>query len=357
MNYIFFALIFLHSFLYFGQSDSSKALKYTLHGGVDSYYQYQLKKNSGEVPFYVSSSKNGVPAINLAWLDQTLVYNRMELKASVGLGDYVSYNYKLEKLKFPIETYIKAQPFKAIPFTITYGVLVAPFSYETAMSKDQVMYIRSLAAENAPYYLYGAKLSYDLSKRCRIHGYIINGWQEIKNYNKKLAGTLQLEYNSSDKTTANMNVYVADESGSITNPFIKNRIFVDASIKHDFSTRLLVQSAVSLGSQSYVNTSNLSWWYQGNVLLTRAFKSGFRGSARVEFFNDPSALILQNVTTAKMALLGLTAGFGKQFTNSIIRLEARYLNNTTGVKVFPISPSNSFSSSSFSLNLSVVNWF
>lgn len=343
--------------MFFCQSDSLKTLKYSIHGGVDTYYQFQSKNNSGEIPFYVSSSKNGLPSINLAWLDQSLVYRSLELKASIGIGDYITYNYKPEKLKFPIETYIKIQPIKSIPLTVTHGVIVAPFSYETAMSKDQVLYIRSLAAENAPYYLYGTKLTYDLTKHYKIHGYLINGWQEIRNYNKKLAGTLQLEYNPSDKTAANLNVYIADESGSLINPFLKHRIFVDASLKHDFSTRWLVQSAFSLGRQSYVNTNNKAWWYQGNVLLTRTFKSGFQGSARIEFFNDQSALILQNMNASKMALLGLTAGFGKRFENSLIRFEARYLENTTGVEVFPLSTLNSFSTSSFSLNLSVVNWF
>jgi len=286
-----------------------------------------------------------------------LNYKRFELKALVGIGDYMTANYKTETFKFPLETYIKVQPFQSIPLFIAHGVLIAPFSYETAMSKDQLLYIRSLAAENAPYYVYGTKLSLDITKTVKLHGYLIQRWQEIKNYNTKLAGTLQLEYNPDANTALNFNLYGADESGSSLNPSLKNRFFLDASIKHGISDNLLVQSAASLGRQTFVNSETPSFWYQGNILVSRGFKYGFRSSARVEYFNDPSALILQQIFSSKMGLFGFTAGLSKELNGSIIRQEARILENTTGAKVFPSSPGNSFSTSNFSLNLSLVNWF
>ncbi|MBL0083634.1 MAG: outer membrane beta-barrel protein [Saprospiraceae bacterium] len=92
------------------------------------------------------------------------------------------------------------------------GSWVRLYTNESAISKDHLMYTRSLAPEYVPTIFSGVKLTMPISAKVTAYLYLLNGWQQIKDNNVNLAFGSQLEYRPDDQNLINWNTYIGDES-------------------------------------------------------------------------------------------------------------------------------------------------
>jgi hypothetical protein len=60
------------------------------------------------------------------------------------------------------------------------GVLPSHIVFESAISSQNPTLTRSLAAENSPYYLTGARFSWDVDERMKLAALVVTGWQRIR---------------------------------------------------------------------------------------------------------------------------------------------------------------------------------
>jgi hypothetical protein len=251
-------------------SGGVKINKLAIGGYLDAYYGISSEKNgSNTVPYFVNMSRNNELNINLAYVDIRYTDSNFRVRFVPGFGTYMNANYANEQgtLKHIVEGSVGFRLSKKRNIWLDAGVLGSPYTNESAVSKDHLMYTRSIAPEYVPYYLSGVKLSFPLSKKTIAYLYLLNGWQQIIDQNDSKSIGTQVEYRPTDKLLINWNTYIGDERSSIT-PNYRLRFFSDVYAIFTPNEKWMYTSCVYVGNQrvaSLNETKNQTWW-QANVI-------------------------------------------------------------------------------------------
>lgn len=323
---------------------------------IDSYFGYNLSNSSAtQLPYTVSSSRNNSVSINLAYID--LRYRSKHLRARFvpGVGTYINDNYKNEPgtLKNLVEANMGVLLSSSRNIWLDVGVLGSPYTNETAISKDQLMYTRSFAPENVPYYLAGARLSIPLSETVQASVYLLNGWQVIDDNNKGKSLGTQLQYKPSGRWTFNWNTYVGDER-SAERPDFRTRYFSEVHAIFQPSSKFDATSCFYWGQQQ--TTAQSRRWGQFNVIGRYHFTHQLSLSGRVEYFHDPDNVFIQPVTAATNRFQAYSSGVCLNYAiglHALARFEAKQYFSSD--KVF--ATENGSSSTNTLLVASLAAWF
>lgn len=273
------------------REDSTELGKVQISGYVDTYYAFDFNAPSGgNRPYAVSSSRDREMNINLAYIDIRYNTDRIRARLVPGFGTYVNANYANEPgtLKNMIEAWAGVRLSAKRQIWLDAGVLGSPFTNESAISRDHLMYSRSMSAENVPYYLSGARLTAPIGKRFTGYLYLINGWQHIADPNQEPAGALQLEYRPTKDLLINGNCFLGNEK-SATDSMFRNRSFLDLYVIYQPKGPISFTTSVYAGQQAILGQGNKSW-SQANFIARYRFNHQWSLSGRIETFNDPSGL-------------------------------------------------------------------
>lgn len=289
-----------------------------LSGYLDTYVGIGPRL-AGSMPYMVSSARIGEVNINLAALDLRYQSDRVRARVMPGWGTYMDANYApgdprlVEasagfRLKTRREVWVDA------------GILGSPFTNESAISKDHLMYTRSLAAEYVPYYLSGVKLSYLASAKWNWYAYLANGWQQVRDQVRGPALVLQSEFRPNPSTLINGNLFAGRESTSAGE--VGLRTFADLYVVRQIGHRWRTTADAYLGRQQ--TSSGTYWWSQANLIAERSLASTWRASGRLEYLNDPHNVVVAyqrgfpGFRTAAASL-----GLAKHLDQALLRLESR----------------------------------
>ena len=274
--------------------------KVTVGGYIDTYYGYDFNKpSSGERSYFVSSARHNEMTINLAYVEVKYSSSRLRARFVPGFGSYVNTNYAAEPGSFKniIEGSVGVKIFPDKNLWLDAGVLGSPYTNESAISKDHLMYTRSFAPEYVPYYLSGVKLSMPLNKKINFYFYLLNGWQQIVDQNKGKSIGTQIEYRPSNYWLINWNTYVGDERSSVA-PQNRTRYFSDVYIIYT-KGKLSATGCVYAGIQDRENANNAKQsdkWWQANLIGRYNFTDKVSLSGRVEYFSDPKSVQITPIT-------------------------------------------------------------
>ncbi len=311
--------------------DTLQKGKLTIGGYVDVYYGYDMNHPiNSDRPYSVSSSRHNEVNINLAFAEFRYINDNVRAHFVPGFGTYINANYANETgaLKNLIEASVGVRLSKQKQIWIDAGVLPSPYTNESAISRDHIMYSRSFAPEYVPYYLSGVKLSLPLSKKVNSYWYLLNGWQAIQDINNPLALGTQIEYRPNKKWLINWDTYIGDESSAV-NPEFRTRYFSDLYAIFNPLGKLSMTSCVYFGYQEKKDTLNkqsFSPWWQANVQAKLKISSKSSISARAEYFDDPESVQISSITGIK-GFKGYSGGlcYNLQInSNALFRLETRY---------------------------------
>jgi hypothetical protein len=251
------------------------------------------------------------------------------------------------------------------------GILGSPYTNENPVSKDQIMYSRSLSAENSPYYLSGMKLGLPLRKNLRFYTYLINGWQQIQDNNEQLALGTQLEWQLGKNHIINWNTYIGNEKSQVQ-PQFDTRFFTDLYWIGKFGKKWDASVCLYAGRQRYssyrydslisppdhATYRNYTWW-NANVQLKYAFTTKISLSGRVEWFNDENNIFQTPWYRAEKGYRNGSFGFclnRRVENNAMLRLEyRRFFTGSDDRSIYPFG-------SGYRDNLDVVSaamcvWF
>jgi hypothetical protein len=205
------------------------------------------------------------------------------------------------------------------------GVFTSHFTNESAISKDQLMYTRSFAPENVPYYLTGAKITVPVSQKINTYFFLLNGWQVIEDNNKSKSIGTQLEYQPNPSMLINWNTYVGDERSN-DHPEYRTRFFTDVYWIYQPNEKFSATSCVYLGGQKMADGITRNWW-QANVIGRYSFTDTWSLSGRFEYFSDPDIVLLNPITSANSFhafSTGLCVNY-KVYYNALLRMEMKQL--------------------------------
>jgi hypothetical protein len=310
--------------------NGTKIDKLTIGGYLDMYYGGTFSKTQeNNIPYFVSMSRNNEATINLAYLDLRYQNDNVRARFVPGFGSYMDANYATESgtIKNIVEGSIGVKLSKKRDIWLDAGILGSPYTNESAISKDHLMYTRSLAPEYVPYYLAGAKLSFKLSNKINAYLYFLNGWQQIQDNNSGKSVGTQLEFRPNNYNLFNWNTYIGDErSENLTN--YRMRYFTDFYWIYN-KNKVSVTSCFYIGNQKKIefdSTSSDNIWWQMNFMSKYFFTNKLSLAGRLEYFNDNQNVFVQSITSEngfKTFSGGLCVSL-KLNENAIFRLEGRH---------------------------------
>ncbi len=325
-------------------------------GYVDSYWNYNLTNPRAEsVPYAVSSARNNEMTINLAYVDLRYRSHRMRARFVPGFGTYMNDNYANETgtLKHLVEANVGILLSEKRKIWVDAGVLGSPYTNESAVSKDHLMYTRSLAPENVPYYLSGIKVSVPVSAKVSAYLYLLNGWQVIEDNNRGKSVGTQVEIRPAENLLFDWNTYWGDER-SAQRPDYRTRLFSDVFMIFKPHEKWDVTSCFFAGRQNQNNLPALNWW-QVNLIARYHFTRRLSLSGRIEYFDDPKEAVVTSANPFEGFSSYTTGGClnVKVTDNALFRMEVRHYFAPANI----YEKTNGSSTYSTLLSGSLTAWF
>jgi hypothetical protein len=278
----------------------------TVGGYIDVYYGYDFSEPaSQDRAYFVSSARHNEFTLNLAFIDIKYTSDRIRATLRPALGTYMAANYSAEPAIFRniYEGNVGVKLFRRKNIWLDAGVMGSPYTNESAISKDQLLYTRSFAPEYVPYYLSGIKVSMPLSNKVSLYLYLLNGWQNIRETNKGKSLGTQLEYKPSAKWLINWNTYLGDERSTIL-PENRTRYFSDIYAVFNPEGKVTATACLYMGAQKRVDSARgmakeTAYWYNANLMGRYRFTPSFSLSSRLEYFTDPDEVHISPITGEK----------------------------------------------------------
>jgi Putative beta-barrel porin-2, OmpL-like. bbp2 len=325
-------------------------------GYLDTYYGYNFSQpQNGTNPYFVSSNRHDEMNINLAYLDLRYKSTNFHFRFVPGYGTYMNANYANEvgTLKNIVEANAGIRLSAKRSIWLDIGVFGSPYTNESAISKDHLMYTRSFAPENVPYYLSGLKVSVPLTKKWSSYFFLLNGWQVIQSDDKNKAIGTQVEYRPNKKMLFNWDTYIGSNKTK-QSPDFRMRYFTDVYWIYKPNEKWDATAAAYIGFQERVSASTLTWW-QLNFIGRYHFTELLSLSGRIEYYEDEG--VSQRPITSAAIFRSFSSGLCLNYKanyNALVRVEGRqfvspdklYLDENTNPSRY-----------SFQLVASVTAWF
>ena len=204
-----------------GQADTmtTPTPSLTLTGYIEAYYTHDFtaSKTTQERPVFLYNHKrNREVNINLAYAKVAYLTNNIRGNLALQIGTYAQYNYAAEQelIRTIYEANVGIKLTRRSDLWLDAGIFSSHIGFESAISKDCWTLTRSIQAENSPYYLAGAKLTYSTpNTKWTVLASVINGWQRIKRlpgYSGPSVST-QVQFRPSGRLTVNWSSFLGSD--------------------------------------------------------------------------------------------------------------------------------------------------
>lgn len=312
-----------------------------LTGYVEAYYVHDLTapKTSQERPgFLYNHKRNREVNINLAFVKAAYTSNGgaghpVRANLALQVGSYAQYNYAAEQplLRNVYEANVGVRLSKTNDLWLDAGIFSSHIGFESAISKDCWTLTRSLVAENSPYYLAGAKVTYNTANgQWTLLGSVLNGWQRIA----KLPGysgpsvSTQIQYRPSSKLTLNWSSFVgSDRPDSLKQGRFYNNVYaiinptgkLGVTLGFDIGAdrKPIVGGGRRAGSGSYV-------WYAPVVIVRYATSAKTYVAGRLEYYSDKNGVIISTGTANGFQTVGYSLNYDYAILpNALWRIEGK----------------------------------
>lgn len=318
----------------FGQSDSTWLGKPTLdvEGFLDVFYVYDFNKPKGKErqPFLFNHNRHNEFNVNLGLVKLDVEHQKYRANFAIQAGTYANDNYVNEPglLKSIFEASVGFALNKQNNLWVDAGVIPSIYGFKSAISTDNYTLTRSLSAESSPYFLSGAKITYNPSDKLEIAGLLINGWQRIQRLegNSMLSYGTQLIYKPSKKSLINWSTFVGTDDPDSTR---KMRYFNDFYGQFEVSERFSLITGLDIGIQQMEKGStDYDVWFTPTIIAQYNMSALWNIGVRVEYYDDESGVIIPISTAAGFQTLGTSLNIDYVPVSNIMwRLEGRYLNS------------------------------
>ena len=315
----------------------------TLTGFAEAYYTHDFTapKTAQERPgFLYNHKRNREVNINLAFAKLAYVSDRVRGNLAIQVGTYAQYNYAAEQdlVKNIFEANAGVKLSKSRDLWLDAGIFASHIGFESAISKDCWTLTRSILAENSPYYLSGAKLTYNTPDgKWTLLGSVLNGWQRIK----KLDGysgpsiSTQVQYRPSPKLTLNWSSFIgSDRPDSLKQGRFFNNFYAIINPAGKFGVTLGFdvgsdrKPVVGNGDSRRVGEGNYVWY--SPVVIAR-LKTSDRTylAGRIEYYQDNDAVI---IGTPGFKTFGYSLNYDYAILpNALFRIEGKIYNSDTAI--------------------------
>ena len=321
----------------------------TVSGYIEAYYSHDFTapKTAQERPgFLYNHKRNREVTINLAYIKGAYMGQRVRGNLAIQVGTYGQYNYAAEQdlMKNIFEANAGVKLSEKKDLWLDAGIFSSHIGFESAISKDCWTLTRSILAENSPYYLSGAKLTYNTSNgKWTLLGSVLNGWQRIA----KLPGysgpsvSTQVQYRPSPKVTLNWSTFIGSDRPdslkqgrffnnfyAILNPTGKVGVILGFDIGSD--RKPIGSGDRRVGTGSYI-------WYSPVVIARLATSDKSYLAGRIEYYDDKNGVIIATGTANDFQTWGYSLNYDYAILSSrtagpaLFRIEGKVYNSKDAI--------------------------
>lgn len=333
--------LFLLSIAATAQSDSSSWNSrpgVSFSGFVDVFYAYDFNEpsNGYRQSFLYNHNRHNEFAVNLGLARIAALHPKYRANIALQAGTYVTDNYAAEPaaLRHLYEANAGFSLSRNKKLWLDAGIFGSHIGFESAISKDSWTPTRSLPAENSPYYLSGAKISFIPDAHWELAAIVCNGWQRIKKTagNSLPAFCTQVKYLHGDRLTLNWSTFIGTDDPDSTR---RMRYFNNFYAQAQPAQRLGLIAGFDIGAQqSHKRSSAYEAWFSPVLIARCAVSDQWSCSLRGEYYDDRHGVIIDTGTPGGFKTSGLS--FNTDYApvpNLLCRLEARWFNSAD--KIFP----------------------
>jgi len=269
-------------------------------GYIDGYYAWDFSRPATFDRAYTTQpARHAEFNVNLAFIEAKLAGPRVRGRLAIQFGTSVQANYAGEPhighisgpgvSQFLQEAVIGYQISPTL--WVDGGVFFAHTGLEGWITRDNLAYTRSLIADFSPYYEAGAKLTWSPSPALTAQLDILNGWQNISNYNTPPAVGIRVDYVASPNLTLSYDNFFGDVAADSLSA--QYRLYHDFIVQFAPSSRWQLSGMFSLGTQSRSAPSGkTATWYGASVFAKYRLCPNVGVVARLERYADPDQVIV-----------------------------------------------------------------
>ncbi len=355
--YIFLLLLVQTGFAQQDTTSSQKKRLVNASGFVDAFYAYDFNQSSDKyrLPFLVNHNRHNRFNVNLALIKIVLDHSRYRSAIAIQAGTYAVDNYAAEPdfLKYISECNVGAALNQKRNLWLDVGILNSHIGFESAVSIDNWNLTRSLLAELSPYYMAGAKLTYNPSKKLELAALVCNGWQRIQPVvgNSLPAFGTQLKYTHSKNVLLNWSTFVGTDDSNITR---RMRYFNNFYGQFQFSEKIGIIAGFDIGMQQKLKRSQEYGYWFSPVLIARCkFTPKLATAVRYEYYEDKFNIIVPAAAVKNHALYTSGLSLNLDYTPVPVfacRVEGRWLSSPANI--YPLG--SSYTQSNLAVTASVA---
>ena len=330
-----------------------------IYGFVDIYYVYDFNKPVTDYrqSFFYNHNRHNEFNLNLGLIRLQLVHPKYRANLSMQTGTYANDNYAAEPgvLKNIYEAVVGISLNKENNLWLDAGIMGSHLGFESAVSIDNLTLTRSLSAENSPYYLTGAKLTYSPDDKWEIAAIVCNGWQRIQRVqdNSLLSFGTQVNYSPNEQVILNWSTFIGTDDPDSTR---RMRFFNNFYSIFTFSKDISFIAGFDIGIQQRTkNSSQYDVWLSPTFIAQYSLNQNWKTAIRAEYYKDKTGIIIPTGTENGFETTGFSVNCDYlPVPNLALRIEGRWLHSRD--KIFKteneFSDQDFFIATSISVNIS-----
>lgn len=322
---------------------------FTLSGYIDAYYAGYTDSAlaSGYHNFPTVAPRGNQFGLNIVQIGAKYQSSRFRGIATLFFGDTPnsawSPNYNMIQ-----EAHLGFRIVKKL--WLDAGYFRTHIGLESIQPKENIAMSLATTTYFEPYYLSGAKLTWEQSKKWLFQINAFNGFNSFVDNNKKKAIGASVGYTPSDKLSVSFSTIATDES---PDGFPRNQTRLYNNLIAIYQTKhVTIGLEANYGMQAnsvLSDTTATATMFSTLAAIKYRITPMWAAYARGEYFSDPDEMLTgpvlnQNHELTGLDILGATVGFEyKPIPNSYFRVEGRMLQTQgSGEQIFYLngSPDN-----------------
>jgi hypothetical protein len=315
------------------QQEFDSTGKWQVSGYVDAYYSHYSDTSNGNgfQKFPTISPRNQQFGLNIIQLSAK--YNSAKFRSTITLfgGDCPKsawssdYNY-IQEANLSFNLYKK--------LWLDMGFFRTHIGLESIQARENITMSLATTTYFEPYYLSGAKLTWQQSDRLTLQLNVFNSFNQFVETNKNKAFGFSMSYAPTKKLNISYSNIVCDESNA-TAPIHQTRFYNNFCMTFK-STKWVLGLEANYGLQAHSSLSDpsqMAMMFSSIVAVKYRFTPQLASYVRGELFHDPNEILTgpvlnENHAIVGLEIVGMTAGIEfKPIPNSFVRIECRALSN------------------------------
>jgi hypothetical protein len=277
-------------------------------GYVSTYYAHYDDEieNNHFVQFPTLAPRNNQFALNMALISMTYKSQNLRSNLSLHYGDIPESSWP-QVFNLIQEANAGIRLFKKWWFDA--GFFKTHIGLGSFQPRENITSSMSIPDFYDPYFLSGAKLSYQATAKLSVHFCIFNGYNEYLENNKNKALGLTTIYNPNEHISVTYNFLTCDETPD--NVKTKHQRYYQNAFATFIYDKFLIGLDVNFGLQentSKKDSTKMASMYAGTLSAKYNIFKKLGIYARVEDFQDPDRILSTNVNIGQY-IRGTTAGF------------------------------------------------